>query len=149
MAAAWLNSRENIIAKVKPLLEPDEVVAHVVRGLDGRISRWLGIAIAFLVAFPLAGLIRVPFLAFALFFVLFTSLFPRRLILATDRSLVVVRCGQYRWTPKAIIDRLDVDTKIGPLEGFWRSTTLNGRRIYIVPRCYTDVLDADADVDSV
>jgi hypothetical protein len=148
MAAAWMNTRENIIAKAKPLLEPGEVVAHVVRTLDGKINRWLGIAIAFLVSFPLAGIIRVPILVFVLFFLLFTSLFPRRLILATDRSLVVLKCGRYRWTPKRVIDRLDIQTKIGPLVGFWRSTTLNGRRMYVVPRCYTDVIDADTDVDS-
>ena len=55
--------------------------------------------------------------------------------------------GNYT-TPKRVIDRLEIETKIGPLVGFWRSTTLNGRRMYVVPRCYTDVIDADTDVDS-
>ena len=147
MATGWRNDRASIIAKAQPLLEPGETVAHVVRAVEG-INRWYGIAIAFVIAFPVAGIIRVPFLAFALFILLFTSLYPRRIILATDQALVVIKAGRWRFTPRAVLDRLDIETKIGPLKSFWRYTVLNGRRLYIVPRTYAEVEAADADVDS-
>ena len=147
MAAGWSNSRENIIEKSRPLLERGEVVAHVVRATQGP-NRWLGIVIGFVIAFPLAGLLHTPFLAFALFILIFTSLYPRRIILATDRGLVIIKAGRYRYTPRAILDRLDLETKIGPLKGFWRSTVLNDRRLYVVPRTYAEVLAADEDVDA-
>ena len=41
----------------------------------------------------------------------------------------------------------DIDTRIGPLQGFWRSTTLNGRRLYVVPRSYPEVHAADDDIE--
>jgi hypothetical protein len=143
-----MNTRDNLIAKTRPLLERGEVVAHVVRALDGRINRWLGVVGALVIAFPLAVVLRIPIAAFALFLALFTSLFPRRLILATDRALVLVKCGRWRFTPKSVLDRLDIETKIGPLKGFWRATNLGGRRLYIVPRTFPEVQAADADVDA-
>jgi hypothetical protein len=148
VAAGWMNTRENIIAKARPLLEPGEVVAHVVRALDGRLNRWLGVVIALVIALPLSIVLRIPIAAFLLFLALFTSFFPRRLILATDRALLVVKCGRWRFTPRSVLDRLDIETRIGPLKGFWRATTLNGRRLYIVPRAFPEVQAADADVDA-
>jgi hypothetical protein len=147
VVTGWRNDRASIVAKAQPLLEPGETVAHVVRAVEG-INRWFGIAIAFVIAFPLAGFIRVPFLAFVLFILLFTSLYPRRIILATDQALVVIKAGRWRFTPKSVLDRLDIETKIGPLKTFWRYTVLNGRRMYIVPRTYDEAMAADADVDS-
>ena len=110
-------------------------------------NRWFGIAIAFVIAFPIAGIIRVPFLAFALFVLVFTSLYPRRIILATDQALVVIKAGRWRFTPQTVLARLDIETQIGPLKTFWRYTVLNGRRLYVVPRTYAEVEAADADVD--
>ena len=146
-ASDLLNTRANLIAKAEPLLEETEVVAHVVRAMEGP-NRWLGIVIAFLVAFPIAGFLRVPFLAFVLFIILFTSLYPRRLLLATDRSLVLIKGGRYRWTPKRVIERFDIETKIGPLKGFWRYSEVGGRKLYVAPRTYSEVMAADADIDA-
>jgi hypothetical protein len=146
MAAGWLNNRDTIIAKAAPLLEPGETVAHVVRAMEG-INRWAGVAIALVVAFPLTVLLQVPLAALAIFILLFTSLYPRRIILATDQALVVVKAGRWRFTPRQVLDRLDIETRIGPLKGFWRYTVLGGRRLYIVPRTYSEVHAADADVD--
>ncbi len=85
-------------------------------------------------AFPLAGLLRAPVLAFVLFIAIFTTLYARRIVLATDRGIVVIKAGRWRFTPREVLDRLDLETKIGPLKGFWRYAVLNGRRLYIVPR---------------
>jgi hypothetical protein len=145
VAASFINNRATIIAKAAPLLEPGEVVAHVIRGMQG-MNRWLGMMIAIVVAFPL-GLFLPPIFIVPLYYLLFTGLYPRRIILATDQALVVVAGGRLRYEPKAVLDRLDVETPIGPMKGsFWRHVVLNGRRIYIVPRCYPDVVAADADL---
>jgi hypothetical protein len=146
VAASFINNRETIIEKAAPLLEPGEVVAHVIRGTQG-MNRWLGMTIAIVVAFPL-GLFLPPILIIPLYYLLFTSLYPRRIILATDKALVVLAGGRLRYAPKLVLDRLDVETPVGPMRGaFWRFVVLNGRKIYIVPRCYPDVAAADADLD--
>ena len=125
MAAGWLNNRDTIIAKAQPLLEPGEIVAHVVRAMEG-INRWLGVAIAFVVAFPLDGPAAgaVPG-AFALFILLFTSLYPRRIILATDQALVVVKARPMALhaAPGARPPR-HRDAGSARCKGFWRYTVL-------------------------
>jgi hypothetical protein len=145
VAASFINNRETIIEKARPLLEPGEVVAHVIRGMEG-MNRWLGMLIAIVVAVPV-GIFLPPALIVPLYYLLFTGLYPRRLILATDEALVVIAGGRLRYAPRSVLDRLDVETPIGPLQGrFWRYVVLNGRRIYIVPRSYPDVVAADADL---
>ena len=141
----WRNTRERLAAKAQPLLEPGEVVAHVVRALEGP-NRFLGMAIALVVAFGLSILLRVPILALPIFLIVNSRLYARRLILATDRALVVMAGGRFRYTPRAVLDRLDLETPVGPLKGAWLATDLNGRRLYVVPRSARDVIAADADL---
>src|SRR5689334_2410724 len=105
LMGGWLNSRERIIERSTPLLEPGEIVAHVIRGLEGP-NRWVAIVASFVVAFPLAGILHVPVLAFVLFLALFTTLYARRIVLATDRGIVVIRAGRWRYTPRQVLDRL-------------------------------------------
>ena len=144
MAESFINNRETIIAKAAPLLERGEVVAHVIRGMEG-MNRWLGMLIAIVVAFPSVCSCR-PILIVPLF----TCCSPActaPIILATDQALVVVAGGRLRYAPRLVLDRLDVETPIGPMKGgLWRYVVLNGRRIYVVPRSYPDVVAADADL---
>src|SRR4029453_16565596 len=72
---SYINNRETIIEKAVPLLEPGEVVAHVIRGMEG-MNRWLGMAIAIVVAFPI-GLFVPPILIVPIYYLLFTGLYPR------------------------------------------------------------------------
>jgi hypothetical protein len=88
----------------------------------------------------------VPFLAAPIAMAAFFSSYPRRIILATDQALVIVKGGRWRWTPKQVLDRLDVDTPIDPKGMFLRSQ-LGTRRIWIVPRCIDEVRAADLDLE--
>jgi hypothetical protein len=78
----------------------------------------------------------------------FTRLYARRVVLATDQDLVVVGCGRWRFTPKVVLDRLDLETRIGPLKGLWLQTRLGSRRLYVVARTAREVAAADADLDA-
>lgn len=142
-----INTRERLAAKAQPLLEPGEVVAHVIRAQEGP-NKFIGMGIGMFVAFGLALLLRIPFLALPVFLLVNTRLYARRVILATDEALVVAAGGRFRYTPRTVLDRLDLETRIGPLKGLWLSTTLNGRRLYVPPRCARDVAAADADLDA-
>jgi hypothetical protein len=138
------NTRESIIEQAQPLLLPGESVAHVVRALEGP-NRWLAIAVALVVGFGLTFV--VPFLGIIAVWLVFTRLYARRVVLATDQNLVVVGCGRWRFSPKVVLDRLDLETRIGPLRGLWLETRLGARRLYVVARSSRDVADADADLD--
>ena len=142
----FINTREALVARSKPLLEPGEVIAHLVKATEG-INRWAGIGIAVVIGFGLGAVLRSPLLGLPIFFLVFTRLYARRLILATDRSVVVVGCGRWRFTPRQVLDRLDLETPIGPLKGLFLNTTLNGRRLYVVARSAAEVTAADADLE--
>ncbi len=147
MAGGWLNTPERLIERCQPFLEPGEVVAHVIRALEGP-KRWIGLGLGIVVGLGLGTLLRAPLLGLPIMWLVYTRLYARRVILATDRNLVVVAGGRWRYTPRGILDRLDIETKIGPLKGLFLQTTLNGRRMYVVPRCVNEVAAADAEVDA-
>jgi hypothetical protein len=140
-----INSREQIIALSRPLLEPDEVVAHVVRAMEGP-NRLVAVAVSFALGLAIGGIARVPFLAAPIAMAAFFSSYPRRIILATDQALVILKGGRWRWTPKQVLDRLDVDTPIDPKGMFLRSQ-LGSRRLWIVPRCINEVRASDLDLE--
>jgi hypothetical protein len=143
MASTWRNTPENIVTKAKPLLEPGEVVAHVVRAMDGP-PKFLGLVIGL----GIGALTRIPLLGILAMWLVFTRLYARRILLATDRNLVVLAGGRWRFTPKKVLARLDIDTRIGPMKGIWFQTTIAGRKLYIVPRTVQEARDADAEIDT-
>jgi hypothetical protein len=142
-----INTRDGLIEAAKPLLEPDEHVAHVIRALEGP-SRWLAMGLAMVVALGstllLQGVAVIGLLAFAL---VYTRLYARRVIMATDKRVVVLAGGRWRFKPRAILDSLDLETRIGPPKGLWLEINLNGRRMFVVPRTVKEVQAADADLD--
>jgi hypothetical protein len=144
MALFERNTPERIVAKARPLLEPGEAAAHVVRALEG-LNRWVAMAIALTVGVGLS--LFIGLLGIVGMWLVYTRLYARRVLLATDRNLVVLAGGRWRFTPRAVLDRLDIETPIGPLKGLWLETRVGGRRLYVVPRCAPDVRKADADLD--
>jgi hypothetical protein len=143
--AAFSNTPERIIQDAQPLLEPGESVAHVIRGLEGP-NRYIAMGIALAVGLGISyfiGLLGIVFM-----WLVFTRLYSRRVILATDRNLVILGCGRWRFTPKVLLDRLDIETRIGPLKGLWMQSRLPGRRIYIVARSAREVVAADTELDA-
>jgi hypothetical protein len=140
----WSNSRANLIAKSERFLEPGETVAHVVRCLEGP-NKWIAIGVGVVIGFGIGLLI--PAFGVVAFFLVYTRMYARRLVLATDRNLVVIAGGRWRWTPKQLLGRLDIETKFEP-HGMWMQTDiLEGRRIYVVSRTVHEARAADKDVD--
>jgi hypothetical protein len=142
-------NRSKAIVRARPLLNPDEAVAHVIRALEGP-NRFVGMGLALLVGFGLSLLLRIPYLALPIFVLLYTRLYARRLILATDEGVVVMAGGRgplfFSFMPTKVLDRLPLETPIGPLKGLWLETRLDGRRMFVVARSAKDVLAADADL---
>ena len=141
-----INTPQRIISLARPLLEPREVVAHVVRAMEGP-NRLIGGLIAMAIGVGVGIVTKVPFLGFPLMASIYLSIYPRRILLATDQALVLIQGGRWRWTPKKVIERFDVDTPIGPLQGFFLYSRLGDRRLWIVPRCIPEVKAADRDLD--
>ena len=52
----------------------------------------------------------------------------------------------FSYMPTKVLDRLPLETPIGPMKGLWLTVTLNERRMYVVARSSKDVLAADADL---
>jgi len=141
-----INTREVVLEKVQPFLEPREVVAHVVKAVEGP-PRWVALLLALIVGIGISIVILVPFLGFPLFVLVYLGAYQRRLILATDQALLLIGCGRFRFTPKKVLARLDIETPIGPLKGMFLRTELDRRRLYVTPRTVQEVAAADADIE--
>ena len=146
MASGLINTREVVIEKARPFLERGEVVAHVVKALEGP-PRWVAMILGLVIGIGVSVLIMAPILGVPLFVLAYTSAYRRRVILATDEALVLLNCGRYRFTPRSVLTRLDLETHIGPLHGLFQRIDLDGRRMYVVPRSTAEVLAADADIE--
>jgi hypothetical protein len=146
VASSLINTREVVIEKARPFLERGEVVAHVVKALEGP-PRWMAMILGLVIGIGVSVLIRAPILGVPLFVLAYTSAYRRRVILATDEALVLLNCGRYRFTPRSVLARFDLETRIGPLHGLFQRIDLDGRRMYVVPRSTAEVLAADADIE--
>jgi hypothetical protein len=144
--AGLINTREVVIEKSAPFLEPDEVVAHVVKALEGP-PRSLAIILALVIGFGISVVIQIPFWGFPLFVIVYTSAYQRRVILATDQALLLLGAGRYRFAPKKVLARLDLETRIGPVKGLFLRTEVDGRRLYLTPRTVQEAAAADAELD--
>jgi hypothetical protein len=127
-------------------LEPGEVVAHVVRALEGP-NRWLGVGLTTVAGAAVALLTNVAPLAIAVMAVLYTSMYQRRLIVSTDRRLLLLAGGRFRFTPSSVLEVLDLETRIGPLKGLFLRSSLAGRRLYVVARTAPEANASDRDLE--
>ncbi len=67
-----------------------------------------------------------------------------RVVIVTDRRIVVARSGRFTQTPIAGVLRvLPRSTRIGPATGLWFRTESLGERLYIHRRWHKDVAAAD------
>jgi hypothetical protein len=72
-----------------------------------------------------------------------------RVVVVTDRRILVCHSGRFRVTPvTSIVRELPRATKIGPAHGFWYRCDALGERLYIHKRFHKDVTAADAAVGS-
>ena len=75
------DTRSQIIEEARPFLHRGEVVAHVVRALEGP-NRWLALLFAMCIGFALSLLVGSPNLALPFMWLGYTLLYKRRVILA-------------------------------------------------------------------
>ena len=113
--------RDKLRERTQPLLEPGEQIQEVFLAQTG----------------------PSPYLAIITYLIFFAV--KRRIIVATDRAIVVVRAGYWSGTSaKEVLDRLPRSTRIGPLRGLWGRTEIGGERLWVHKRFHGDVERADA-----
>ncbi|WP_405993810.1 hypothetical protein [Streptomyces sp. NBC_00986] len=139
----------SVVERSQGLLEPGERVERVLLA-QGGINPWAQ------VGFPLVGLIGVRAVAVAagasggvgalggvlgalIGAVVAAALTTRRVVLATDRSVVVLEYGRFGGVkPTKVIARLPRDTAIGTLSGTWAQTELAGERLWVHKKWHGD-----------
>jgi hypothetical protein len=68
-----------------------------------------------------------------------------RVIVVTDRRILVCKSGRFRMTPvKEILREVPRYVQIGPPSGLWYKTEALGERMYIGKRFHKDIKNADA-----
>ncbi|MEU6376545.1 hypothetical protein [Streptomyces sp. NPDC046909] len=124
-------------------LEPGEQIRGVVLAQGGMnpwlltvcfMAGFLGVRFAVLVAGAPGGAADVAWgaLGAVVGTALANAFFTRRVLLATDRGLVVLeypRFGSIR--PTRVRARLPLGTGIGPLSGIWARTEVAGERLWV------------------
>jgi hypothetical protein len=96
-------------------------------------------------AFP-AHIGPTPWLGGAIGAVVYAFVAKFRIIVATDRSIIVMRASWYRpKTPQEVLERLPRDTRLGPFEGkVWGKVHVAGERHWVHRLYRSEVTAADA-----
>ncbi|HTN79170.1 MAG TPA: hypothetical protein VMK16_05810 [Acidimicrobiales bacterium] len=116
-----------------PFLEKGEEVVFVVRALSG-INRWVGLGFATIIGIGVSLLIGSVLLGLLALFVVFSRLYARRLIVGTDRAVVLMSGRRFTFKPTSVIERFPKDTRLTPLKGIWLELTLGEHRLYVTAR---------------
>ena len=75
---------------------------------------------------------------------------PYRVVVVTDRRILVCRSGRFRTTPvKEVVNELPRTTRIGPASGLWYKCQTLGDRLYIHKRFHKDIAAADSALSGV
>jgi len=118
-------------------LEDGERVDHVIKALAGT-NRWLALLLAAIIGLGVSLLLSSfgfgPIVGVLVLVVVFTRLYARRLILVTDRAVVLLAGSRFSFRPTALLDRLPVDTPLGPLKGLWLELQLGTHKLYVSAR---------------
>jgi hypothetical protein len=117
--------REKMVERSQPFLEPGERVHQAIWCQTGG-SPWL----LFLTT-------------------LATLFFKYRIVLVTDRAIVVLQSSRWMAKPKAPLARLPRHLYFGPMSGVWGHTEVTGEKLYIHRRFHKDVQAADAELQAM
>jgi hypothetical protein len=113
--------REKIRTNAAPVLEPGETIQAVIPAQTQ--SQWFALISYWIIILSNAY----------------------RVIVVTDRRILVCRSGRFRMTPvNGVLRQLPRSTPIGPASGLWYRTDHLGERLYISKRFFKDVVAADA-----
>ncbi len=67
-----------------------------------------------------------------------------RVVVVTDRRILVCKSGRFRVTPvNEVVRELPRSTRIGPASGLWYRCESLGQRLYINKRFHKDIAAAD------
>jgi len=113
--------RDKLAERAQPLLEPGEQIQAILITQTGPSPYW--VLVTTLIFFAV----------------------KRRIVVATDRAIVVVRAGTLSGTSaKEVMARLPRATRLGPVSGLWAKLELNGEKQWVHKRFHGDVAKADA-----
>ena len=114
-------------------LEKGEQVDYILKALTG-LNRWAGLGIATLIGLGISLLVGSVVLGLLALLIVFTRLYARRLIVVTDRAVVLMAGSRFTFKPTAVIERFPRDTPITPLKGLWLELHLGDHRLYVTAR---------------
>ena len=114
-------------------LDKGEQVDYVLKALTG-LNRWAGLGIATVVGLGISLLVGSVVLGLLALLIVFTGLYTRRLIVVTDRAVVLMAGSRFTFKPTAVIERFPRDTPITPLKGLWLELHLGDHRLYVTAR---------------
>ncbi|MFJ3665180.1 hypothetical protein ACIPSE_01870 [Streptomyces sp. NPDC090106] len=133
---------DRVVERSRRFLAPDEQPRWVVLA-QGGINPWyqgLFFAVGLIAFRLLAAGLGLDFDGGAFFgplggmigFVVCQSRVTRRVLLTTDRAIVVLEYDSFGGVhPSRVLSRLPLDTPVGPLSGIWARTELAGERLWI------------------
>ncbi|MFE0516150.1 hypothetical protein [Streptomyces sp. NPDC058964] len=138
-----------VMERARPLLEPGEQIRRVVLaqgGIRPTAQVWIvlpGLLAGRILADAAGAVIWQEALWSALgamvAAVIATCLITRRVLLVTDRSVVLLEYGRFGGVrPARVIARLPQGTRIGPLSGTWARIELAGERLWVHKRWHGD-----------
>ena len=117
--------RDQMAANAAPFLQPGEKIQAVFGAQTA--SQWLFLISIWILVFKNA----------------------MRVIVVTDRRILVCQSGRLRATPvNAVLSEVPRATRIGPATGLWYKTEALGPKLYINKRFHKDVEAADALVEA-
>ena len=112
--------RDTIRANAQHVLEPGEALQVVIPAQT--TSQWFALLSYWIIIFSNAY----------------------RVVLVTDRRIVVCRSGRFRMSPvKDVLQQVPRSTLIGPSTGLWYRCDHLGERLYINKRFHKDIRVAD------
>ena len=114
-------------------LEKGEQVDYILKALTG-LNRWAGLGIATLIGLGIFLLVGSVVLGLLSLLIVFTGLYARRLVVVTDRAVVLMAGTRFTFKPTAVIERFPRDTPITPLKGLWLELHLGDHRLYVTAR---------------
>jgi hypothetical protein len=118
--------RDKLRERSQPLLEPGEPIEQIFMAQTG----------------------PTPYLQAVLSPLILLSIIKRRIVVVTDRAVVVLAAGRLAGTtPKDVAVRLPRQTPIGPVSGLWAKIVLNDERMWVNKRFHKDVDQADAQLE--
>ena len=125
------------------LLEEGEHVDHVIKALAGP-NRWGGLVAATVIGLAAAlslGLI----VGLIVMYGMFRCLYERRLVVITNRAVLLLACGRFSSKPRSLIERLPADTPLRPLRGLWLELHLGSHRVYVATRSLRTITEVERE----